>query len=151
MRKCLNIIVIVVVLALIIYFVPLPKKIDQSTNGVFWANANDHITRDCEVTVNGWYYCYLIKDNVFKGDISFFVADKMSSYLVPNMSLYKSPLYKGKTGALTVYDAQTNQMDFLGQITISGAFKEIFIQSEEWNIFTPAGDLEEALRLISGI
>ncbi|MCM1543341.1 MAG: hypothetical protein NC121_19070, partial [Blautia sp.] len=106
---------------------------------------------ECRVTVDGWYYRYLLKDSFFKGDIRFTTAEGTVSYHVPNMTLRRDAMYRDRGGAATVYDAALNRMRALGYMAVTGNFKEIFIRSEEWNFAAPAGNLEDALELAEGL
>lgn len=140
--------------ALIIFVmmtVPLPLRIHHTLNGIRWESGGE-LSDECEVTVEGWYYYYildLIKDNVFKGDITVATANETASYIAPHVTLYHNSMYEGsvRVGTLTVYDPELNQMRPLGNIAVSGSLKEFFIQSQEWNISAPAANHAEAEEL----
>lgn len=142
-----NKVAIVVVLAVLICLIPFPIRINRTLNGIYWENTGDQLFEYCTVTMQGWYYRYLVKRDVFKGDISFSMTDETYTYYAPRLSLSRDPMHKGKTGSAAVYDATLNQMISLGDITIFGNCKEILIQSGEWNICSPAETFEEAVKL----
>lgn len=132
---------------LIAMIFPLPIKIDQTVSGIYWESGGGPLEKECEVAVDGWYYRYLLKDNVFKGNILFSTADGTVSYDVPNAVLHRDAMYGDRGGSVTVYDAEQNRMRALGYIAVSGNFKEIFIHTEEGNISAPAGSRSDAMEL----
>ncbi|MCM1063633.1 MAG: zf-HC2 domain-containing protein [Eubacterium sp.] len=132
---------------LILAIVPLPVRISRTLDGVRWEGGTGQPLEECRVTVDGWYYRYLLKDSFFKGDISFTTAEGTVSYHVPNVTLGRDAMYRDRGGSATVYDAAPNRMRALGYLAVTGNFKEIFIRSEEWNFAAPAENLEEALEL----
>ena len=147
MKNKVTIAAMFIVAAVVICLVPFPVKIDRTMEGIRLENSEDRSFEDCSVTVEGWYYRYLLRDNTFKGDISFSVNGETCSYCAPNISLCRSPLYRGKMGPAAVYDAALNQMVILGDIVITGNFKEVLIRSSEWEIVSPAENYEEAVNL----
>ena len=127
--------------------VPLPVRINRTIGGVRWENGNTQTAEECQVTVKGWYYRYLLKDNMFKGDISFTTAEGTVFYDVPDAVIGRGAMYADRGGSMTVYDGTQNRMRALGYVAVSGNFKEIFIHSEEWNFSAPAGNHGEAIEL----
>lgn len=140
------------VFAVLIFFllmtVPMPIRVNRTLNGICW-ETNDGTAEECTITVEGWYYRYLLKENIFKGDIRFSSAGGTVSYHAPNAALYRSPMYGDRGGEITVYDPARNQMRSLGYIAVSGNFQKISIysHSEQWHFSAPAGDYSEAVEL----
>lgn len=132
---------------ILLLIVPIPVRINHTLDGVFWESDSMQMTAACQVTVDGWYYRYLVKDNIFKGDIYFKTTMGTASYHAPNTVLGRGSIYEDRGGVATVYDPAVNRMRALGYFAVSGNFKEIFIHSEEWNLSAPAGDLGEAAEL----
>ena len=126
---------------------PLPVKISHTFSGIRWESGDMQTEEECEVTVDGWYYRYLLKDNIFKGSIRFSASEGTASFYVPEAALCRGALYEDRGGSLTVYDAARNQMRTLGSVAVSGNFREIFIHSEEGNFSAPAGNRSEAVEL----
>lgn len=146
--QCIRALAVSALLVLILLMtVPMPVRINRTISGIRWENGNTQTAEECRVTVNGWYYRYLLKDNIFKGDISFTTAKGTVSYDVPRAAISRGVMYEDQGGSMTVYDGTQNRMRSLGYVAVSGNFKEIFIHSEEWNFSAPAGDRVEALEL----
>lgn len=146
--QCIRTLAISALLILILLMtVPLPVRINHTVSGIRWENDRTQTAEECQVTVDGWYYRYLLKDNIFKGDISFATAKGIVSYYVPQAAISRSSMYADRGGSMTVYDGTLNRMKPLGYVAVSGNFKEIFIRSEEWNLSAPAGNRDEAIEL----
>ena len=127
--------------------VPLPVRINRTIGGVRWENGNTQTAEECQVTVKGWYYRYLLKDNILKGDIRFTTAEGTVSYDGPRAVISRGAMYADRGGTMMVYDGTQNRMRSLGYVAVSGNFKEIFIHSEEWNFSAPAENRGEAMEL----
>lgn len=127
--------------------VPLPVRVDRTLSGILWKSGDGQWQEECQVTVDGWYYRYLMRDNIFKGNISFTTADGTVSCHAPNAAFHRDAMYGDRGGPVTVYDGSLNRMKALGYVAVSGNFQEIFIHAEEWNFSAPAGDRSEALEL----
>ena len=127
---------------------PLPVRINRTLSGIRWESGDGQTEEECAVTVEGWYYRYLLKDNTFSGEIRFSTEDgSVSCYYSPNVTLYRGTMYEDRGGSLMVYDAALNQVRPLGYVAVSGNFKKIFIHSEEGSFSAPAADRSEAMEL----
>lgn len=51
-----------IIAAVVICLVPFPVKIDRTMEGIRLENSEDRSFEDCSVTVEGWYYRYLLRD-----------------------------------------------------------------------------------------
>lgn len=95
-----------VLILLVATMVPLPRRIDHTFQGIRWESEGAQLAEKCEVTLDGWYYHYLVnwvRDDVFKGDIilagdgdtlSWHTADGGTlSWYAPNVTLRRDSSY----------------------------------------------------------
>lgn len=135
----------VLAVLLLILTLPFPVRVSRALDGIRWEDGGGQ--EACTVTVDGWYYRYLFRNNIFKGNITFTTTDGAVSYSVPNAALGREAMYADRGGPLTVYDAGQNRMHSLGYLAVSGNFRKLFLYSGEWSLSAPAGNLGEAQEL----
>lgn len=159
-RKIISGIVIAVIVAVLAYFVPLPCWVNKTLTGVLWTNGDTSSSETAEVTIRGTYLRYLFRDNTFKGKIAFTGLD------TEDYTLIKMELLKGSDnfGSLAYYSSTKNQVMFLGDIRVKGAFKKVVIHLskkdeygnwlDEWSdnyISAPAADRQSAVDITKAL
>ncbi len=152
MAKKYKIILIVsgIVIAMIC-ILPLPRKVRYNVDGILWQDGNTQLAEKTEVLIEGWYLDYLLRRDVFKGGISVSCMEEMGACELQDVTFYQNAQFAGKTATLTVYNPSSNQMEHLGELTISGVFDRLLIKTNGQLISAPAGNREEALALAAEI
>ena len=147
-KKVVNVIV-VVLLAVAAYIVPLPLKVNTLLEGVQWEKeSGSQLAEKCTVKAEGWYYCYLLKDDIFKGNIHISCSDKSLDNDILELSFCMYPQYGGKSAQLWIYNKKENRVESLGEIVVKGAFKSIVIWlNEDGMVSAPAENRNEAVGL----
>lgn len=154
-KKCMVVVKVLLVFAALALFIPLPRKIDRTLEGIRWKDGEEQSVEECTVTVEGWYFCYLFRDNAFKGDIEISGIEETSGEhnFVVDLQLRRH-LYNfdGQVGELWFYVGSENKLQPMGTMVISGAFQEVFILNlrpadEGWLVSAPAENRQDALEL----
>ncbi len=150
-KRAASVIVAVVLLAAAVYIVPLPLKVNILLEGVQWENeGGSQLAEKCTVKAEGWYYCYLLKDDVFKGSIRILCSDKSLDNDILELSFGRYPGYGGKAASLWIYNKEENRVESLGEIVVKGAFQSVLIELNEGGMVSaPAENRDEAVALAS--
>ena len=147
-KRGMYVIVAVILLAAAAYIVPLPLKVNASLQGIQWENESGSLAAEkCTVKAEGWYYCYLLKDDIFKGSIRLSCSDKSQNNDILELS-FRTSQYGGKSSAFWIYNKKENRVESLGEIMVQGAFKSVLISLNEGGMVSaPAENRDEAVAL----
>ena len=150
-KKAMYVIVVVVLLAVAACIVPLPLKVNTLLEGVQWENeSGSQLAEKCTVKAEGWYYCYLFKDDIFKGSIRISCNDKSLDNDTLELTFCKYPQYGGKCAQLWIFDKGENRNKSLGEIVVKGAFQSVLIRLNDGAMVSvPAENRDEAISLAS--
>lgn len=136
---------------------PLPVRINRTLEGIRWKNGQEQTAEECTVTVSGWYYRYLFRNNVFKGDIQISGVegtDPANGFLL-DMEMGRNSLFRRQTGYMPYYVKSKNAVQSMGTLVISGNFKEVlwlepvYSESDDagWLVSAPAETRKGAVEL----
>lgn len=150
-KKAMNVIGVVVLLAVAAYIIPLPLKVNTLLEGVQWENeSGSQLAEKCTVKAEGWYYCYLFKEDIFKGSIRISCSDKSMDNDTLELSFFRYPQYGGKCAQLWIFDKGENRIKSLGEIVVKGAFQSVLIQLNDGAMVSaPTENRDEAIGLAS--
>ncbi|MBQ7916309.1 MAG: hypothetical protein IJ315_05935 [Firmicutes bacterium] len=140
-KKIITIIVTILVLSLII---PLPVPVSRTMEGMAWEIGNDGYKEVQKVEIKGIYYCYLLRNNVFKGSVGFNKAPESRGYQVSFTS--KKPWNNSED---IVGAAYMDQIDF------TGLFSKVLIHvtPEHGGVYisAPAAERDEAIKVANEV
>lgn len=140
MKKAITAAAIIIVLALLVCLLPFPQRINKSLSGVCWYSGSSPAT-ETELTVKGWYFRYLLRQDYFKGTLSYDGREISTDSFV----LADTPESDSRYGTVMFYNADKNQMDSTGPIYIAGSFDRVFIDGDSALFSFPAASLDEAV------
>ncbi len=148
-KKAFYLIIIVIFLAAAAYIVPLPLKVNTSLQGIQWENESGSLLAEkCTVKAEGWYYFYLLKDDIFKGSIRISCSNKSQNNDALELTFCNTSQYGGKSAQFWIYNKEENRVETLGEIVVQGAFKSVLISSNEGGMVSaPAENRDEAVAL----
>ncbi len=142
MKKIKTTVIILILVALVASFIPMPLKIDRSMKGVGYDNDGQ---QEVNVEISGWYFLYLLpfKDNYFIGD--FKVGDINCHYTRWARLTFSRTLW----GWMFYYDEKENRIKDMGNIREENLLKKfsIFEKNEDGEmvvISAPATTKSEA-------
>lgn len=144
MKKIITAAAIIIVLALLVCLLPFPQRINKSLSGVCWYSSTSP-AEEAELTVKGWYFRYLLRQDYFKGTLSYDGREISTERFV----LFDTPERSSRYGTVMFYNTDKNQIDAVGPIYIAGSFDSVFIDRSSGTsvkLFSfPAASLDEAV------
>lgn len=156
-KRIISVICILAVIFLAIYFIPLPVHVNQTFRCTKFydkrpgsKNPSDDF-EITEITVDGWYFRYLLKDNTFNGQIT---IPELYYTEADNGFLMKTTFSKSSynSTSLMYYDKITNRITSAGSLYVKGNFEHILMSSgDDTYIAGPADDREAAIEIANDV
>jgi len=146
----ISFIIILIIVGIICVF-PLRYKVNTTLSGIHWINNDDSYSESVNITIEGTYFRYLIRDNIFTGNMKISEKNSATSYKILKLIILK------KLDFSPVLVWQNDKFEDIGIISVDGVFDKVHINlmdkehirlSEE-NITAPASDRNSAIDVVS--
>ena len=150
LKRSIYVLLLAAIVLALLYFIPLPRDIDMSLPCVIWDMDDPSAWEPEGMEIKGRYYSYLLKDDVFKGEIRISEVNEWDEIL--DMKIYLSDVRGIKMGSLHYYSGITKDFELTGSLYMQGRFENIFIglyvdENSPLNdkyVSAPATNIEEA-------
>jgi len=140
----------------VLWFCPFPQYIDRELSGVCIDRETGEEMTEEKIQIEGWYFRYLFRDYVFRGEIHIDSIDPQHDL---HMTVGDMPVSftrivhtAGRYGVPAYYSSSQNRILSIGSYVIQGAFRQVLFmgseESEKIMVF-PAESSEDAMKILN--
>jgi len=143
-------IVISLFIIVMVFVLPFPIRVDKTLLGVNLYLDEPEKVKEDKMIVKGIYFQYLVRDDVFQGDIRIEGADPNFDYTLANekVTLYRTLDGSMKYFSPMFYSKSRNEVFVLGNFNIKDIFDEVYMNysgSNNYWFVAPAKDRKDAI------